>query len=471
MMTIRNSNLSALTVLGIIVCTGGVNSVVEDSVSSNGLQNMESSLHDYSYLNSVSKNANPHQRALGELTRYLDEVIHVSDDHDHDHDDDHDDDHDERNGEDHPWQEIMLATLLVNLVTLAGVVFLIPAVSKAAWNVSFCASFKTIMSKKEQTIETPVETKRKAIFDIALTSFACGAIMASAVFLIIPESINLLNGGHSDEHEGHEGHGDEGGDEDIEDHDDHDESGVAWKFGVGFLGGFLLPIFLGALFPRYAEHECDDDCVEGPQIDTTLSTAIPEESAEITHKCGNSTGEEAIDDITDEENQTDSNGEKNVITFINYRLCCSVLVGDFFHNFADGIFIGTAFTLCSRSIAYTIVFSTIYHEIAQEIADFFLLVNHGGLSPIQALGVNFVSGLSVLLGGIIVLAINPGNTSVGVILALSAGVYIHLAAGECLPRADKLLSSGKDRLISLSFFILGATPIGLVLLNHGHCEE
>lgn len=155
---------------------------------------------------------------------------------------------------------------------------------------------------------------------------------------------------------------------------------------------------------------------------------------------------------------------------INYRLCASVLIGDFFHNFADGIFIGTAFTLCSRTLAYTIVASTVYHEIAQELADFFLLVNHGGLAPLQALGVNFLSGLSVLLGGIIVLSLDPSSESVGVILAVSAGVYIHLAAGECLPRVDELLSTGRDRLLSLACFIVGAAPIGLVLLNHGHCE-
>ena len=180
---------------------------------------------------------------------------------------------------------------------------------------------------------------------------------------------------------------------------------------------------------------------------------------------------EVDEDVEDAEAPSTLNqeGQKEVKTVINHRLCCSVLVGDFFHNFGDGIFIGTAFSTCSRAVAYGIVFSTIYHELAQEIGDFFLLVNHAGLSPLQALSVNFISGLSVLLGGIIVLALEPGNTAVGVILSLSAGVYIHLAAGECLPRIDNLLVSGKERLISLAFFILGSAPIGLVLLNHEHC--
>jgi len=372
--------------------------------------------------------------------------------------------------------------LLVNLITLTGIVIFVPLIAKAANNGTFWSSLKGLMGRKGQFIQFSKKTKKRALYDIALTSFACGAVLACAVFLIIPESIHLLNGGHDEHdedahddeaHDSHEDHDDDGHDS----HDDHEESNVAWKFGVGILGGFLLPVFLGALFPRSTEHECTDECVEQALIDSSKSPTIVEEG-DVTKEHS-----QEVDDISESVNATDEDvadgeapttslnkeGQEEVKAVINYRLCCSVLVGDFFHNFGDGIFIGTAFTTCSRTVAYGIVLSTVYHELAQEIGDFFLLVNHASLTPLQALGVNFISGLSVLLGGLVVLAIEPGNTAVGVILSLSAGVYIHLAAGECLPRIDNLLVSAKERLISLAFFILGSAPIGLVLLNHEHC--
>lgn len=154
---------------------------------------------------------------------------------------------------------------------------------------------------------------------------------------------------------------------------------------------------------------------------------------------------------------------------INYRLATSLFVGDFFHNFADGIFIGTAFTFCDRSVAIAIAAATVYHELAQELADYFLLTEHCGIPPVKALILNFLNGLSVMFGVILILALGVSNMATGCILAVSAGVYVHVAASECLPRIEKELKSFKDRAMAILCFVLGAVPIGLVLLNHGHC--
>ena len=151
------------------------------------------------------------------------------------------------------------------------------------------------------------------------------------------------------------------------------------------------------------------------------------------------------------------------------RLVASILVGDAAHNFCDGIFMGVAFRTCSTGIAWTITGVTIYHELAQEIADFLILTNHAGLAPLRALLFNFASGLSVVLGGIIILAANINEMTIGVILSFSAGVYLYIAAGECLPRVDAAVEKRSERLYSIGFFLLGAIPIGLTLLNHDHC--
>lgn len=153
----------------------------------------------------------------------------------------------------------------------------------------------------------------------------------------------------------------------------------------------------------------------------------------------------------------------------NYRLAASLFVGDFFHNFSDGIFLGTAFKFCDPSVAFAVALATIYHELAQELADYFLLTEHCGIPPVKALILNFLCGLSVVFGVILILALDVSNMAIGCILAISAGVYVHVAASECIPRVEKELKTFKDRAVSILCFVIGAVPIGLVLLNHGHC--
>jgi zinc transporter ZupT len=155
---------------------------------------------------------------------------------------------------------------------------------------------------------------------------------------------------------------------------------------------------------------------------------------------------------------------------VNTRLVSGIILGDALHNFADGIFIGAGFLLCDSSVAFSILASTIYHELAQELSDFFLLTQRAHLPPLKALGLNFLSGLSVTLGGIVILATDVSNYTIGVILSMSAGIYICISAKECMPVVDQLAVSTLDRLWALFFFALGAVPIGLVLLNHNHCE-
>lgn len=91
---------------------------------------------------------------------------------------------------------------------------------------------------------------------------------------------------------------------------------------------------------------------------------------------------------------------------------------DFFHNVTDGVFIGTAFILCSKDIAYTILATTIYHEIAQELADYVLLTHHCGFPIWLALIANATCGLSVIIGVVIIFAANLSNEGIGIILAI-----------------------------------------------------
>jgi zinc transporter ZupT len=127
--------------------------------------------------------------------------------------------------------------------------------------------------------------------------------------------------------------------------------------------------------------------------------------------------------------------------------------------------------LCSRDLAIAISAATIYHEIAQEVADYFMLTKFCHIPPIKALCINFLNGLSVLFGALLIVGIdNITNVAVGSILGVSGGVYIYIAVAECFPRAKQAQETLKDKLMSLLAFIIGVIPIGLVLISHGHCE-
>lgn len=152
-------------------------------------------------------------------------------------------------------------------------------------------------------------------------------------------------------------------------------------------------------------------------------------------------------------------------------LILSIVVGDFFHNFCDGIFIGAAFQSCSNTLGWTIVATTAWHEFAQEIADFTILTKIAGLSIPFAFLVNALSGISVVLGGIVICASSLSDYSIGCLLAFGSGNYIYLAAAELFPsvRMDKGMTV-IDKTLSLLLFVVGACAVGLVLLNHEHCS-
>ncbi len=156
---------------------------------------------------------------------------------------------------------------------------------------------------------------------------------------------------------------------------------------------------------------------------------------------------------------------------IDITLILSILIGDFCHNFTDGVFIGTAFMLCDSTKAWVITTVTLYHELAQELADYFILTRSAGLTPRTALVLNFIAGLSVLLGGIVILAGDFGDMAIGVFMSIASGTYLYIGTVECLTRATAAANDSKAYLLLLGFFAVGVVPVGLTLLNHKHCEE
>jgi zinc and cadmium transporter len=126
------------------------------------------------------------------------------------------------------------------------------------------------------------------------------------------------------------------------------------------------------------------------------------------------------------------------------------LIGDGLHNLIDGMVIAGSF-LVSLPLGITTTLAVIFHEIPQEIGDFGVLVR-AGFSRLKALLFNFLSGLTAIIGALIVL-----------IVPFTIGGFIYIACADLIPELHKEVGLKKS-FGQLIFFIFGVGAMALLLL-------
>ncbi|MBN2336293.1 ZIP family metal transporter [Candidatus Bathyarchaeota archaeon] len=140
------------------------------------------------------------------------------------------------------------------------------------------------------------------------------------------------------------------------------------------------------------------------------------------------------------------------------------LIGDFIHNFIDGMIIAAGF-INGFTVGLTTAIAVWFHELPQEMGDYGILV-YGGIDRRRALLLNFAAALSVVIGGIfgsIFIAAVEGLS--GWMVAFSAGAFLFLSASELIPE----MHDENDRrraLLQLAILVLGMLTIyalGIVL--------
>lgn len=144
-----------------------------------------------------------------------------------------------------------------------------------------------------------------------------------------------------------------------------------------------------------------------------------------------------------------------------------LLIGDTFHNFIDGAVITSAF-LTNIPLGIVTALAVAAHELPQEIGDFSVMLHHGW-SRVKVLWANIASSLSNVLGAVIAFAARDYiEPKLPQLLALTAGVFIYIAASDLIPeisthhRRDKtshvmiLLFLGIAAVWVLKFYLEGA---------------
>jgi zinc and cadmium transporter len=126
-----------------------------------------------------------------------------------------------------------------------------------------------------------------------------------------------------------------------------------------------------------------------------------------------------------------------------------ITVGDTVHNFVDGVAIAAAF-LVDFKLGIVTAFAIAAHEVPQELGDF-LILRHSGYSNRQAILLNLLSGLAMMVGGLLgYFLLAPLQWLLPYMLAIAASGMIYVAVADLIPGLHKrveLIHTGQQALL------------------------
>lgn len=139
----------------------------------------------------------------------------------------------------------------------------------------------------------------------------------------------------------------------------------------------------------------------------------------------------------------------------------SILVGDGFHNFTDGLLIAAAF-LASPTLGWAATLAIIAHEVPQEAGDFAILLA-AGWKRSRALLWNAVSSLAALAGGIVgYLTLAGALEWVPHLITIAAASFLYIAVADLMPRLKR-----EQQAIGWHGLLLAA-GIAIVVIGSSH---
>ncbi len=145
-----------------------------------------------------------------------------------------------------------------------------------------------------------------------------------------------------------------------------------------------------------------------------------------------------------------------------------VIIGDSIHNFIDGVAIAATY-LISPGLGLITTASTFLHEVPHEIGDFGILLKAGWQKK-NIIIANLLSSLTTIIGALLVFWIQPSEYIIGILMAISAGIFLYLGASDFLPHIHHHQNSKRASLLALIIgVIIMLTTISLI--PHSHEEH
>jgi len=132
------------------------------------------------------------------------------------------------------------------------------------------------------------------------------------------------------------------------------------------------------------------------------------------------------------------------------------LLGDFAHNFTDGLAIGGSWSI-SPELGFSTTFAILFHEVPHEVADFAILLQ-AGLTKTEVVRTQLLTGGGALIGTIIGVMLHTMEAS-SWIPNFTAGGFIYIACANVIPELlvnCNLLETFKEVLtmcVSIGFMV------------------
>eukprot|EP00981_Chlorochromonas_danica_P006243 scaffold1319_cov204-Ochromonas_danica.AAC.10 len=140
------------------------------------------------------------------------------------------------------------------------------------------------------------------------------------------------------------------------------------------------------------------------------------------------------------------------------------LLADSMHNLTDGLAIGAAYAAGGGTgIAGATVLSVLFHELPHEIGDYTILVQNG-LSKWQAIRMQFITAGAAFLGTALGLQTMNYRVLQTLLLSLTSGGFVYVAAVTVLPEVVHHRSTGKQLLAESAAFVAGVAMMAVMAL-------
>jgi zinc and cadmium transporter len=145
-----------------------------------------------------------------------------------------------------------------------------------------------------------------------------------------------------------------------------------------------------------------------------------------------------------------------------------ITIGDTVHNFVDGVLIAAAF-LADVQVGLVTALAIIAHEVPQEVGDFLILL-HSGYSKRKAIAINLLTGVAMVVGGIVgFAALSALERWIPTLLGLAAASMLYVSVADLIPGLHKRpeLHHSVAQVILIGF---GIATIGLAHLAFQHVQ-
>lgn len=335
-----------------------------------------------------------------------------------------------------------------------------------------------------------------------LVALAIGSLAGDVLLHLLPHALIPHDHNHEHEHDSKNSSVHEGNHNDVR--DEEIRRNAIW-LGMTALGGIFLFFVVERSIGLYSEwwhiHKSNEekpnalaasseiDSVNTNQMVVPMKSVARESRHETPHSCNeklvvvhSSKGvQKFADDARDEMHRNcDHDMMESSMSWDNRRnvrghehshampgtvssVAWMVIIGDGFHNFADGLAIGSSFsTGFSDGLGTSI--AVFCHEVPHELGDFAMLLN-AGMSAKQALVYNSVSCVLCFIG--MACGISMGNVVVSRqwIFAAIAGMFLYIALVDMLPEMRSVdPKKGENPLIHLVLQLAGMLTGILVML-------